>query len=240
MGDATVNQVTFSVTAPKLPSMPKAPNVNELGQKVPKGNWAKFYAKKEKFFSTKGWSIVFFLWGWAQLVFSAITIYYVTAIDAYYPGSLNAPRFRHGTVQTQQAQMQYIADSEKHDLQVYLILTVALAAPLSIFSIGYFHKIIFNSEDNAVASDAAKQTSSAICSTLHFASFVNWIAGQVFYFRCLPSGFNSCFDAPYKTVAGIWIFYSYFYIVFEFLQVLIVAFCVSDEEGVVDGEEKDE
>lgn len=237
MGDATqVHQVSFSVTAPKLPNMPKVPTVPE----VPKGNWDKYYARKGKFFGTKVWSVVFFLWNWAQFAFSAITVYYITAMDSYLSVSPNFPRFRHGSVQTQQAQMQFDTPAEKHNLQVYLILTVATAAPLALLSIADFHKIICNSE-KAEASDAAKQTTSAIRATLLTASFINWIAGQVFYFRCLPT--NSCFDAPYKTVAGIWIFYSYFYIVWEFLQVLIVACCASDEEGaapLLDGEEKDE
>lgn len=238
MGDATVNQVTFSVTAPKLPSLPKKPNVT-----VPKGNWDKFYARKQKFFGTKAWSIFFFLWGWAQFAFSAVTIYYLTAMDSIPSASASPtfPRFRHGNAQTQQANMQFDTFSEKHDLQVFLIISVALAAPLAVIYIAGLHKFIFSGADYAAASVADQQTTHALCSTLHFASSVNFIVGQVFYFRCLPT--NSCFDAPYKTIAGIWIFYGYFYIAWELLTVLVVACCVSDEEAstpLLDGEEKDE
>lgn len=234
MGDAKVNQVTFSVTAPKLPSMPKAPE-------MPKGNWDKFYARKGKFFGTKSWSIVFFLWNWAVLAFSAITIYYITAMDSLPSVSPTLPRFRHGNAQTQQAQMQFDTFSERHDLQVFLILMVVISVPMSLMEVAQYYTIIVNGAEKAEASVAAKQTRSAIVATLSFAGFVNWIVGQVFYYRCVAT--NSCFDAPYKTVAAIWIYHTYFLIVWEFLQVLMVACCASDEEGatpLLDGEEKDE
>lgn len=236
MGDAKVNQVTFSVTAPKLPSMPTAPGLPA----VPKSNWTKFHARKAKFFGTKPWSFVFFIWNWAQFIFSGITIYYVTAIDSLPFASPTFPRFRHGNAQTQQAQMQLDTFSEKHDLQVFLILMVVLMVPQALMGIVAFHKNIFNGAEKAEASVADKQTSDAITATFSFATFVTWIVGQVFYFRCLPT--NTCFDAPYKTVAAIWIYYVYFYIVWEFLQVVIVACFVSDEESapLLDGEEKAE
>ena len=142
--------------------MPTAPGLPA----VPKSNWTKFHARKAKFFGTKPWSFVFFIWNWAQFIFSGITIYYVTAIDSLPFASPTFPRFRHGNAQTQQAQMQLDTFSEKHDLQVFLILMVVLMVPQALMGIVAFHKNIFNGAEKAEASAADKQTSDAITAVL--------------------------------------------------------------------------
>ena len=49
--------------------------------------------------------------------------------------SPTSPRFRHGNAQTQQAKMQFDTFSDKHDLQVYLIFSAIIQAPLSVLDI---------------------------------------------------------------------------------------------------------
>jgi len=241
MGDAKVNQINFSVTAPKVPDMPELPQ-------VPKGNWAKFSARSERFFDKTPFKVVFSLVSWAILFFCAVTIYHVTAMDyipslspSVSPISQSLPRFRQGNLHTQQGQMHLDTFEEKHAIQVYLILSVVFMGPLAVMTITQYNKFFYNGADYADSSISDKQTFNARIQTLWFAGFINWIVGQVFYFRCVPS--NTCYDAPYKIVAGIWIYAGYAALILEFLGVVMVAFCVSDEEAaapLLDGEEKDE
>lgn len=234
MADTQTGEISFKVSGlPKMPSMPKP--------ELPKGNIELLQGRAEKYFAKKPFLILNFLSCWATVVLSAVTVWYVTSMNSL-PSlpSLTLPRFRHGDAHAAQAQMQIDSASEQHDLQFFLIMIVLFAAPLAIMGAAEAQRALTNGDQLATADAASAQSSAALVKVLQMGGLIIWIVGQVFYYRCLPTG--TCYDAPYKIVAAVWIYWIYATIANGLLALLFVACCVKEgeEDAPLLGEEAKE